>query len=88
MGLTGNCRGDIIQLHEVIIMKAWYESKTVWGIILGLIAYWAQAMGLSLDSIMVHLQDAWNSIAAILVVLGLRQADKPLSSPFRKPDGE
>ncbi len=58
--------------------KPFYTSKTVWGIVLGLIAYWAQALGLSLDSIVEHLQDAWNSIAAVLVVLGLRTASQPL----------
>jgi hypothetical protein len=65
-------------------MKPWLKSKTVWGLILLFLSFWGEQAGLTLDMIVTHLQAAWDSLGYILVVLGLRQADKPLANPFTK----
>lgn len=59
--------------------KFWLKSKLVWGVILGVISYWADATGYSLDQVAAHMNEVWNSISAILVALGLRTAKTELT---------
>lgn len=58
--------------------KPFYKSRTVWGVVLALISFWAQQLGMSLDGIVTHLQDVWNSLAGILLAIGIRDARMPL----------